>query len=272
MNYPRWRLRTGGALAAALVLGVAATAAAQGPSSSLMRRASGRTEGNPATAAGPGSSLPGSAASRTERSLATPQGPSSSLLGSPTGRRPLTLSGASWTYQPTPEPKQWKVNDLVTVMVQEKTRMQREGQVDQRKKSEGSMALTDWVLLDGFSIVPDPQADGEPTVAGILDNKYRAQANLQNKDLLETQIQCAVVDVRPNGLLVIEGHGRVQVDEEEWELSLSGIISPEDILPNKTVKSEKIAEKRIMRRTAGHGRDGVRRGWFAKFWDRYSPF
>ena len=200
------------------------------------------------------------------------QGPSSSLLGNPANRRPLTLANVSMTYQPTPEPRQWKVNDLLTVLVQEKVRVQREGQVDQRKKAEGAMALTDWILLDGFSLAPDPQSDGDPRIAGILDSKYRAQANLQNKELLEAEMQCVVMDVRPNGTLVIEGHGHVQVDEEEWELSLSGIINPEDILPNKTIKSEKIAEKRIMRRSAGHGRDGLRRGWLLKILDRYAPF
>jgi flagellar L-ring protein precursor FlgH len=203
---------------------------------------------------------------------AAAQGPSSSLLGNPANRRPLTLANVSLTYQPVPEPKQWKVNDLVTVLVQEKVRVQREGQVDQRKKAEGSMALTDWILLDGFSVVPDPQSAGDPKIAGILDNKYRAQANLQNKELLETEVQCVVMDVRPNGTLVIEGHGRVQVDEEEWEISLSGIINPDDILPNKTIKSEKIAEKRILRRSAGHGRDGLRRGWLLRILDRYAPF
>ncbi|MGQ9574498.1 MAG: flagellar basal body L-ring protein FlgH [Thermoguttaceae bacterium] len=197
---------------------------------------------------------------------------SSSLLGNPASRRPLTLANCSWTYQPTPEPKQWKVNDTLTVIVQEKARMGREGQIDQRKKAEGSLALTDWVLLDGFSLVSDPQSDGEPKVAGILDNKYRAQANLQNRDYLETEVQCVVQDIRPNGLLVIEGHSRVQIDDEEWEISISGIISPDDILPNKTIKSEKIAEKRILRRSAGHGRDGLRRGWFMKLLDRYAPF
>ncbi len=198
---------------------------------------------------------------------------SSSLLGNPATRsKPLTLADVSWTYQPTPEPKQWKVNDFLTVVVMEKSRMTREGQVDQRKKAEGAMALTDWILFDGISIQPDPQTAGDPKIAGILDNKYRAQANLQNRDLLEADIQCVVTDVRPNGTLVIEGHSVVKLDEEEWELSLSGIVRPEDILPNNTVKSEKIAEKRILRRSAGHGRDGLRRGWLIKILDRVTPF
>ena len=145
-------------------------------------------------------------------------------------------------------------------------------EVDQRRKDTRSAALTDWILLDGFAAIPDPQTKGDPKVGSLIDNKYQAQANLQNKDFFETQMQCVVMDVRPNGTLVIEGHGRVQLDEEEWELSLSGIIHPDDILPNKTIKSEKIAEKRILRRSAGHGRDGLRRGWFLRFWDRYSPF
>lgn len=200
------------------------------------------------------------------------QAQSGSLLGASGARRPLTMSDVSWTYQPSPEPKQWKINDFLTVFVEEKTEMKSEGKVDQRKKVEGSMAMTDWVQFDGWSIVPDPQEAGDPTLAGIVDNKYRAQANLQNKNLFQTQIQCVVTDVRPNGTLVIEGHSRVKVDDEEWELSISGIIRPEDILPNNSVKSEKIAEKHIVRRTAGHGRDGVRRGFLGKFLDKVQPF
>jgi len=196
----------------------------------------------------------------------------SSLLRSPDKRKPLSVADVSWTFQAPPEPKQWKIRDFVTVLIEEKTTMIREGQVDQRKKAEGAMALNDWIAIDGFAIQPDPQTEGDPKISGILDNKYRAQANLQNRDTLTTSIQCEVVDIRPNGTLVIEGHAKVQVDEEEWELSLSGIVRPDDILPNNTVKSEKIAEKRILRRSAGHGRDGVRRGWLQKVLDKFQPF
>jgi flagellar L-ring protein precursor FlgH len=199
-------------------------------------------------------------------------GQSSSLLGDPGKRPPLTMANASFLYQAPAEPKTWKINDFVTVLVEEKARMIREGQIDQRKKSEGAMALNDWIALDGFAVVPDPQTAGDPKISGILDNKYRAQANLQNRDTFETSIQCVIVDIRPNGTMVLEGHAAVKFDEEEWELSISGIVRPEDILPNNTVKSEKIAEKRIQRLTSGQGRDGIRRGWLQKVIDKFQPF
>jgi len=200
------------------------------------------------------------------------RGQSSSLLGDPAKRRQLTMADASWTYQAPPEPKTWKLNDFVTVLIEEKAKMVREGQVDQRKKAEGAMALNDWIGFDGFAVTPDPQTNGDPKISGIVDNKYRAQANLQNRDTFESSVQCVIVDIRPNGTLVIEGHARAKFDDEEWELSVSGIVRPEDILPNNTVKSEKLAEKRIERLSAGHGRDGIRRGWLGKFLDKFQPF
>jgi flagellar L-ring protein precursor FlgH len=196
-----------------------------------------------------------------------------SMWGNPETRRPLSMADASWTYQQILEPKQLiKVRDLVTVVVREKSRMTTEGQVDRRKKTEGAMALNDWIALDGFSIIAAPQRNGDPKVSGIVDNKYRSQANLQEKDMLEFNIACEVVDIRPNGTIVVEGHRKIQVNEEEWEFSLTGIVRPEDILPNNTVQSEKIADLRVHKRQAGHGRDGVRRGWLLKWLDTYQPF
>jgi flagellar L-ring protein FlgH len=197
---------------------------------------------------------------------------SSSLLGSPVSRRPLTLSTSSWTYQAPPEPKTWKINDFITVMIDEKSTMTREGQVDQRKKVEGNMGIENWVVLDeSGDLQADPQSGGTPAISTVIDNKYRAQANLQNRDSLQTSIQCTVVDIRPNGSIVLEGHAKVTVDEEEWELSLSGIVRPDDIMPNNSVKSEKIAEKQILRKTSGHGRDGIRRGWLQRVLDKFQP-
>lgn len=200
-------------------------------------------------------------------------GQSGSIWGAPDQRRPLTLADASWTYQQVLEPKQLiKLHDLITVVVRERSRMSTEGQVDRRKKAEGALTLTDWIKLDGLSITPAPQENGDPKAAGIVDNKYRSQANLHERDMLEFNIACTVADIRPNGTLVIEGHRKIQVNEEEWEYSLSGIVRPEDIQPNNTVQSEKIAELRIHKRQAGHGRDGVRRGWLLKWLDTYQPF
>lgn len=197
---------------------------------------------------------------------------SSSLLGIKAAQAPLTLSTSSWTYQAPPEPKQWKLNDFVTVLIEEKVKTQRDGKIDQYKKVEGAATLSKWVTFDeSGDIEPDPQSAGSPGVATAIDNKYRAQANMANSDSMVTSIQCTIMDIRPNGTLVIEGHAKVASDDEEWLISLSGIIQADDIMPNGSVKSEKIAEKQIIRQTSGHGRDGIRRGWLQRVLDKFQP-
>ena len=95
---------------------------------------------------------------------------------------------------------------------------------------------------------------------------------LQTKATLSFTIAATVVDIRPNGNLVLEAHKHVQDNEDIWDQSLSGLIRPQDVLPNNTVLSENIAELMIDKREVGHVRDGYRRGWLTRLYDRFSIF
>jgi flagellar L-ring protein FlgH len=187
-------------------------------------------------------------------------------------RRGLTLSQASWTYDAAPPPKQFKLNDQLTVLVSEKSVFNSEGQMDRRKKADGHMTLADFVLLRNWSLIKAPQSSGDQKIAGEVENKYRAQATLETKDSVIFKIAVRIVDIRPNGTLVVEGNKSVQNNIEAWEACLAGVIRPEDVLPNNTVLSENVAELRIIKRESGHVRDGYRRGWLLEFLDRYQPF
>lgn len=198
-------------------------------------------------------------------------GPSSSLLGDPDRRKPLTLTEHSWTYEAPKEVRQFKKHDLVTVLVDEKSAVTSEGEIDRKKKAHGDLILQDWILLKGLSVIPDPQSTGEPHIRGELDNKVRAEAELETRDSMKFRIACQVVDIRPNGNLVIEGHDRIQNNREIWDYSLLGEIRPEDVLANNTVLSENVFNKRIDKRESGHVRDGYRRGWLFRWLDRWQP-
>jgi flagellar L-ring protein precursor FlgH len=199
-------------------------------------------------------------------------GQSSSLFGDPADRSPLTLPRYSWTYQAPAEPREVRLNDLITVIVDEKTRVISEGEVDRRKRANLQMILKDWIILDGWAVRPDPQSTGDPTIAGSVESKYRANADLDTRDTMQFRISCRVVDLRPNGNLVLEGHRTIRNNHEVWEMSLSGEVEPDALMPNDTVHSEDVADLRIYKRESGHVRDGYRRGWLLRWMDAYQPF
>lgn len=197
---------------------------------------------------------------------------SSSLYGDPRGRVGLTVADTSWTFEKPPEPRKFKLNDQVTILVKENTQVSSDGEMDRRKQADGMMTLTDWIVFDKFAVIPDPQSHGNPTVGGAMSNKLRSQANLQTRDSMSFKIAVRVADIRPNGYLVLEGVRSIHNNNETWEQCLTGVVRPEDVLPNNTVQSENVGELRIFKRESGHVRDGYRRGWLLKILDKYQPF
>jgi flagellar L-ring protein FlgH len=199
-------------------------------------------------------------------------GQSSSMFGAPGARQALSLQQNSPFFNLPEPPREIQLRDIITVIVDEKSQFISEGEVDRRKNANINAALQDWIKLDGFGITPAPQTNGDPRVRGQINSQYRAEAEVETRDALKFRVAATVVDVRPNGLLVLEAHREVGNNEERWEYSLSGVVRREDVLPNNTVLSEDIAELRVDKREAGHVRDGYRRGWFLRWLDTVAPF
>jgi flagellar L-ring protein precursor FlgH len=184
----------------------------------------------------------------------------------------LSLNEASWTLQPTPPVRIFRKNDVVTIRVDEITRMMAEGIADQRKRTLTEAILTDWIRLDNFRLRPDPQEEGDPGVAAETNDNYRAESFLRSRESLTFNIAATVVDIRPNGNLVLEARKAVRINDNLWETSLSGICRADDIGPDNVVLSKDVIDLEIRKEDRGHLRDGYSRGWLKRFWDRYGPF
>ncbi len=201
-------------------------------------------------------------------------GQSASMLGDPQSRPPLTLREYSWTYEEPPDIRPIQLHDLVTILVQYDTRVSTEGEMDRKKKTNADAVLADWILLKGLThLIPDPQSAGDPKISASLNNKFKAEAGIETRSSMLFSITCHVVDIRPNGNLIIEGHHSIQNNNEVWECSLTGEIRDKDVQKgNNTVYSESVANLKINKRESGHVRDGYRRGWFLKLLDAIQPF
>ena len=183
----------------------------------------------------------------------------------------LRVSNCSWVYQKSEPPPHLKLHDLIKIVVQEKNALDSQGNVDRRKTGVFNAQLKNWVLLKNLSLKSDPTTN-LPQANGTLDQEYQANMDLQTKATLSFTIEAAVVDIRPNGNLVLEAHKQVQDNEDIWDQSLTGLIRPQDVLPNNTVQSENIAELMINKKEVGHVRDAYRRGWLTRLYDRFSIF
>lgn len=188
---------------------------------------------------------------------------------------PLTLQNSSFIYRPMPPEAQFRelqLNDIITVIVDYRSTLISEGDARSKRNLSFNAVLSDWVKFDGKSIMAAPQNNGDPRIRGQLDSQYKTEADVSARDALTFRIAAQVVDIRPNGNLVIEARSEVQHDEEVWEQSLTGVVRRQSIGPDRTVRSDDVAERRIRIRKKGFVRDGLERGWFTKWYDCWKPF
>jgi flagellar L-ring protein precursor FlgH len=80
-------------------------------------------------------------------------------------------------------------------------------------------------------------------VAGA--SNHDGKATMNREEQVKLQVAALVMQVLPNGNLVVQGRQEFRVNYEVRELQLMGVIRPQDITSTNTVDYSKLAEARI---------------------------
>lgn len=202
-----------------------------------------------------------------------PSTPESGTIISPIAPQSPQLSAASWTYAAPAAARVLRVHDVVSIRVDEIARMTAEGRASQRKNALYDAVLKSWIELEGLRAVRKaPQTAGDPAINAQLSQIYRANSDLQTRETIAFNIAAEIADIRPNGNIVLEAHKSITINDNRWEISMSGMCQAKDIGPDNLILSKDIIDLKIDKRENGQARDGYRRGWFTEWSSRLQPF
>jgi flagellar L-ring protein FlgH len=186
-----------------------------------------------------------------------------------------TLHDSSFIFKripPESEARELQIHDIITVLVDYRASMTSEGDAEARKNSNLNAVLSQWLAFDGKDIFDAPLRRGPLGVNGQLNSQFRTTSDMELRDEMTFRIAAEVVDIRPNGNLVIEARREIRNNEEVWLQSLTGVVRRQSIGPDRTVRSDEVAELRIDKRERGFIKDSYTRGWFLKWYDQWKPF
>lgn len=148
-----------------------------------------------------------------------------------------------------------KVGDILTVKVEINDQAKLDNKTE-AKRQESDTTTAPSVFGVGITSKLFGPLPGNTDPANLIDTSAnvnnKGEGKIDRKETIRTDIAAVVTDILPNGNMVIYGSQQVNVNFEQRELTVQGVIRPQDISPANDVKYSQIAEARI-----SYGGEGV---------------
>lgn len=96
-------------------------------------------------------------------------------------------------------------------------------------------------------------------------NDYSGKADSKQSNSLNGSITVTVADVLPNGNLVIRGEKRLNLNQGNEYIKISGMVRAVDVASDNSVLSTKIADATIVYSGDGANADSSKVGWLGRF-------
>ncbi len=167
------------------------------------------------------------------------------------------------------------VGDTLTVIISEKTSAIKEATTSTSRSSSNDIALKKFLGLPLNFGMRDFLGQGQPfspEIQSDYESEFEGSGKTKRSGELSATITVRVVDVLPNGNLVVEGKKDTIVNNEHQYIILSGIVRPDDISEDNTVVSTYVADARIEYSGKGDIAMEQRPGWMRRVLNRVWPF
>jgi flagellar L-ring protein precursor FlgH len=177
----------------------------------------------------------------------------------------------SWISVAAPLPHVYRVHDVLTIIVRQQRSWEVEADLKTRKMLDLKSELEAFFKPTQGGVGSAGFRRGRPNVDYAFENRLDSRGDTSREDRLTTRITAKIIDVKPNGLLVVEGRGRIQHDDEVSVITITGTCRKEDVTADNTVLSTQIADLDVSIHNEGALRAAASRGWILKLIDWLKP-
>jgi len=181
----------------------------------------------------------------------------------------LFVSGASGLFQDT---RAARLGDIITIKVDENEVAQHQAGTQMSREQNINFQMPAlFSLMSNLSSAGVRGLDPTKLIDIAMKSSFNAEGNTSRSGKLLATLQARVKKVLPNGDLYLEGEKIVAVNGEDHHLYLSGVIRQEDVGPDNSVASARVADAQVMYNGMGVLSDNQRQGWLARLFTILSP-
>lgn len=170
------------------------------------------------------------------------------------------------------DPRARRVNDLVTINVIENITAAGKADTSASRDSSLDAGVNDLFNFPLGARINNGRFVLTPTAKGFMKDDFKGSGATTREGKLVGTITAKVVEILPNGNLVLESRKEITVNNEKQILVFQGMARPEDIAMDNSIMSDKVADSRVFFVGDGVLQDKQRPGWLVRLLDKIWPF
>ena len=157
------------------------------------------------------------------------------------------------------------IGDVLTIQINETLNASQSATSNTEKKASLTAVIPKIKGVLGMGL------NGLNTTAST-DNAFNGTGATSSSGLFTGTITVTVIEVLPNGNLMVAGEKQIGIRENSEVLRFSGVVNPVLIQPGNLVSSAQIADARLDYRGGGNIEQAQIQGWLGRFFNSWSPF
>ncbi|SFF29332.1 flagellar basal body L-ring protein FlgH [Paracidovorax wautersii] len=172
----------------------------------------------------------------------------------------------SASYRPVFEDRRARlVGDVVTIQIVENVSAKQNSTSTVGRTSDTKAGITALPFMGGGAL-------GKLGVGASSSNAFSGKGGTESTNTFTGTITTTVVEVLPNGHLVVAGEKQIGVNENVDVMRFSGTVDPRSLQPGSVVSSTLVANARLQSRGRGAQGEAQAMGWLSRAFNSVAPF
>lgn len=189
---------------------------------------------------------------------------------------PHALQAVSMFAIAPPEERKFAIHDLVQIVVRETSQAKSSQKLDTKKESDLNWSIPKSPQLELLDLLQGQLYAGRTTDRPELqiqyDNQFKGDGQYERKDDLTARVTAEIIEILPNGNLVLEARTSIITDKEEQVITVTGTCRPDDITPANSILSNQLHDLHIEKQHTGELKQTNTRGFIGKVLDAIFSF
>lgn len=186
------------------------------------------------------------------------------------------VAKVSFTAVRMPPPRVVAVHDLITIVVREATEADSSSSLETKKQFDKSAEVTNFPQIRGLDeflgLISATDITENPKLGVNAKDNYKGEGDYNRSDTFTSRITARVIDVKPNGTLVLEARKFIKSDKETMEMMLTGTARVRDIAVDNTILSTQLYDLHLEKTHSGDLRKASKKGLFTKIFEAIFNF